>query len=121
MPITPEENTCYKDKIGLMNGEDPNSVPKESFTSDPECLPSIRYPDIYNYLILNTSAYAKDDLKAYKGLEDYNKFVFVWVRDVEAKAYGEHRLVKAEVKYILFSIEHQSLKGKFTKIKNLIN
>ena len=57
MPLTPEENKHYKDKISVINEEDPYSVPKESFTSDLECLPSITYPDIYNYLILNMSTY----------------------------------------------------------------
>ena len=51
MPLSSEENKCYKDKISLINGEDPYSVPKESLTSYPECLPSIIHPDIYNYFI----------------------------------------------------------------------
>ena len=101
----------------MINGGDPHSIPKESFTFDPECLPSITYPDIYNYLILNTSTYTKDGLEAYKGFEAYSQFVCGWVRDVGAKEYGEHYLVKAKVKYIFLSIEQQRLKGKFTKIK----
>ena len=49
---------------------------------NPGLLPLIEYPDIINYLVLQTSWISKTQMKAYKSLAAYNYFVSGWVGDL---------------------------------------
>jgi hypothetical protein len=70
----------YLQKISVV-GVDPFTIPSEQF--DPECLPSIEQPDVFGYLILQTSYYTKDQFKNYKSLEAYNQVVSGFVASVK--------------------------------------
>lgn len=61
---------------------------KSDFESDISLWPSIEYPDIVNYLVLQTSWVTKTQMKAYKSMEGYNFFVSGWVNDVLVKPVG---------------------------------
>ena len=69
----------------------------DSFVMNPECYPSITYPDIVNYLVFGTSPFTSEQMKAYKGLEAYNQVLEGWVRDVHVKLVGDKRLVMGKV------------------------
>lgn len=95
--LSPQELSRYKDKIQKIGGKDPYKLPSDSFSKDPKLLPSVTYPDIFNYLIMNPSPYTKEDLKAYKGLEAVKQFVAGFVRDISTYVQSNHCLVKAKV------------------------
>ncbi len=51
------------------------------FSVELEDLPTVEAVDITNYLVLQTSYYTRQQMKAYKSLEAYNFFVSRWVSD----------------------------------------
>ena len=98
--LSPQESKRYAEKLSYIDGQDPYSIPKESLSDDPTILPSVTYPDIVNYLVFNSSAYTKEDLKAYKGLQAYIQFECGWVQEiVSLSASNGNCLVKAKVWY----------------------
>ena len=94
--LGPQESKRYVEKIAVI-GEDPYKISKGEFSSSPDILPSITYPDIYNYLVVNPSPYSKEELKAYKSLDAYNQFVCGWVREIVSLVQSDNCLVKAKV------------------------
>ena len=64
----------------MIENIDPYNVSNFLFSDSMELWPQIEFPDIANYLILSTSSYTKEQLKAYKSLDAYNYFVAGWVR-----------------------------------------
>lgn len=69
-------------------------------------MPSVTYPDIFNYLVLTKSAHTLDEFKAYKSLEGYNFFISGWILNAKWYLVNEKVLVISEVrfKYISFFI-----------------
>ena len=74
----------YKEKLSTESAilPDPYSLFEEEWIDDITKWPSIKFGDVYNYLINSTGRYTKDSLKAYKSLEAYNYFVSGHVRTV---------------------------------------
>ena len=68
----------YKEKITVC-GFDPYALRKSDFFENIELLPNVQYPDIVNYLVLQTSRATKTQMKAYKSMDAYNFFVSGWV------------------------------------------
>ena len=69
--LGPQESKIYIEKIAVI-GEDPYKISKRELSSSPDILPSVTYPDIYNYLVVNPSPYSTEELKAYKSLDAYS-------------------------------------------------
>nr|XP_054755271.1 uncharacterized protein LOC129261235 [Lytechinus pictus] len=74
----------YEEKISFIGGVDPYSLPKRSWSEDPDIFPAISYADIVNFVLFSPSPYTLEDMRSYKSLEAYNQFVNGWVRDVSA-------------------------------------
>ena len=84
--------TRYIQKISVL-GVDPVSIPTDRF--DPECLPPIEATDLLGYLVLETSYYTKQQLKAFKSLEAFNQMVSGFVTSVRGKIIaGKHVVAK---------------------------
>ena len=75
-----EDKICYKDKITLINGNDPfrKVVAGEPFRG----VVPVDLCDLVSYLVLQTSFMTLEQFKARKGLEAYNQFVSRWIKDV---------------------------------------
>ena len=68
------------------------------FSTEPKDLPTIEAIDITNYLVLHTSYYTKQQMKAYKSMEAHNFFVSGWVHNLGTKRlHDDYRLVFARV------------------------
>ena len=66
-----------------------------------ELWPEIEYPDIFDYLIYTTSSHTREQLKAYKSMDDYNVFVQGWVGKVEILIQDEVVVLKVNVQHSL--------------------
>ena len=58
----------YKEKVKKC-GFDPYFLKSSEFKDDFAALPSVEYPDIVNYLVLQTSWLSSSQIKTYKSLE----------------------------------------------------
>ena len=88
----------YKQLIMKYIGRDPYLMKTSEFSTEPQDLPTIEAVDITNYLVLQTSYYTKQQMKAYKSLEAYNFFVSGWVHNLGTKRlHDDYRLVFARV------------------------
>ena len=86
------ERLRYEEKVTLC-GFDPFVLKKSDFLEDTSIWPQVGYPDIVNYLVLQTSWATKEQMKAYKSLEAYNVFVSGWVKSVCAKSASQNKVV----------------------------
>ena len=93
----------YLDKIAIIGGQNPYLLKNDIFSSDPNSLPSISYPDIVNYLVYYPSPYTLEDLRCYKGLDAYNQFVSGWVREVRSTVINGIHLVAGRVIFLNFN------------------
>ena len=58
----------YKQKISRYVGHDPYLRKKTDVSNELKDLPAIEAVDISNYLVLQTSFYSKQQMKAYKSI-----------------------------------------------------
>ena len=75
-----DEKKRYLDKIASVNNIDPYTLIASVLKAD--TLPTIEVPDLYNYLILGTSAYSSQQFKAYRSLEAYNQCCSGWIKEL---------------------------------------
>lgn len=75
--LTPDIRKRYLDKISLVNSQDPYLLKDNCklWTTDLNVVPSLTYPDIFNYQVLTKSAYTLDEFIAYKSLDSYIYFI----------------------------------------------
>ena len=86
----------YKEKCRKC-GFDPYALKPSDFDADLNGLPEVEYPDIVNYLVLQTSWLSKEQMKAYKSLEAYNFFVSGWVSNILTRNTKDGVVVYARV------------------------
>lgn len=82
--LDPLTKKRYIEKVKVC-GFDPYELKKSQFKDELKLWPSIEYPDIVNYLLVQTSWATKEQMKAYKSLDAYNFFVSGWVHSVLVK------------------------------------
>ena len=75
----------YLQKVKLCDGNDPFCLLKRDLSSHLSKYPAVEFPDICNYLVLQTSFYTAKEMKAWKSLEAYNFFVCGWVKEIGVK------------------------------------
>ncbi|EDO26314.1 predicted protein [Nematostella vectensis] len=74
----------YREKVNLC-GFDPYLLKPSQCSDDLADFTCVEYPDIVNYLVLQTSWATGQQMKAYKSLEAYNFFVSGWVNSILTK------------------------------------
>ena len=82
----------YREKVSIC-GFDPYSLKKSDYSENVELLPIVQYPDIVNYLVLQTSWATKSQMKAYKSMDAYNFFVSGWVNTLCMRCVGTDKVV----------------------------
>ena len=93
----------YEEKVQCVQ-TDPYCLTKGQWKEEVAHFPAVGHPDIINYLLLTTSRYTADQLKAYKSLEAYNQFVSGWVQEVGAVTPPNNealRIISARVSYAI--------------------
>ncbi|XP_051966455.1 uncharacterized protein LOC127632032 [Xyrauchen texanus] len=94
--LEPVSRNRYKELVNAYVGRDPFLMKMSEFSVELEDLPTVEAVDITNYLVLQTSYYTRQQMKAYKSLEAYNFFVSGWVHNLGTKRlHDDHRLVFA--------------------------
>ena len=98
MELEPVSRHRYKELIDRYVGRDPYLMKMSEFSVDLKDLPTVEAVDITNYLVLQTSHYTKQQMKAYKSMEAYNFFVSGWVHNLGTKRlHDDHCLVFARL------------------------
>ena len=75
----------YKEKVNLC-GFDLYLLKKSECSDELADFPAVEYPDIVNYLVLQTSWVTGQQMKAYKAMDAYNFFISGWVNSVMVKS-----------------------------------
>lgn len=75
----------YIEKVKLCEGIDPYVLSTKDLTNELANYPPVQFPDISNYLVLQTSFCMTKQMKAWKSMDSYNFFVCGWVKDVGVK------------------------------------
>ena len=86
----------YLEKISVI-GVDPATMLDGSL--DPKCLPPIEATDLLCYLVVDTSFYTAQQLKAFKSLEVYNQMVSGFITSVQGKVINDKFLVLGKVQH----------------------
>ena len=92
LSLTGPAKARYRQKVNLCRF-DPYLLKNSECSDDLRYFPSIQYPDIVNYLVLQTSWATGEKMKAYKALDAYNFFVSGWVNTVFTKKVAESNSV----------------------------
>ena len=72
----------YQQKLALIDGVDPYTIPKKDWSEKVDDYPSISYPDIVNYPSLPVLTLLMTS--SHKSLQAYNNFIEGWVKDIKA-------------------------------------
>ena len=85
LDLDPVARERYIQLINRYIGRDPYLMKMSEFSSETKDLPAIEGIDIANYLVIQTSYFTKQQMKAYKSMEAYNFFVCGWVHNLGTK------------------------------------
>lgn len=70
----PDAARRYEFKVKAIGGMDPYYIATSSLSFHPRDFPTVTNMDIVSYLVLTTSFYTKQQMKAYKSLAAYKYF-----------------------------------------------
>ena len=80
----------YSEKIKLV-GIDPFLLSEKDF--DTECLPPVETIDVVSFLVLETSHYTQDQLKAFTSLQAYDQMVSGFIKTVQGRVINGNFIV----------------------------
>ncbi|XP_070547277.1 uncharacterized protein [Ptychodera flava] len=92
--------TRYMQKIELCDFIDPYTLQNKQLSPDPKRFPEVQYPDIVNYLVLQTSFCTGEQVKNWKSMDAYNFFISGWVQPLFSKTLtGDKILILGRVNH----------------------
>lgn len=95
----PDAAERYQQKVSIINDTDPYSLANDDMNYDPASFPSITNMDIVAYLVLTTSFYTKQQMKAFKSLQAYKYFDAGFVRICGTLKINNHIVARGNVSY----------------------
>jgi hypothetical protein len=97
LKLVGDDKKRYLEKISAINDVDAFAISSSAFS--PDTLPPIEPPDLYNYLVLGTSAYTSDQ---FKSLEAYNQCYSGWIKELTGCLIDGKFFVVGKVRCSLF-------------------
>lgn len=95
----------YQEKVLKYIGYDPYTLKKNDFSVNLSDLPPVTAMDITSYLVLQTSFYTAEQMKAFKSLDAYNYFICGWVNTWGTReALNNCQLVFGRVSCLIFFV-----------------
>ena len=95
----------YLEKIKMLNGLDPYELPRREWYDDVDKWPETSLVDVTVYLLFSSSPFTQEEIKNYKSLECYQRFIAGWVREILVLDVGDKRVVIAKVRTILAIVQ----------------
>lgn len=99
----PEVAERYKQKLCSINNVDPFALDDSKFSTNPSDFPPVTNMDIVAYLVLTTSYYTQQQMKAFKSLNAFKYFDAGFVSGCGALKLNKMVVVVGKVKPILLS------------------
>ena len=88
----------YREKLQLIGGQDPYELPRNEWKDDVDLWPEITYVDVGMYLLFAPSPYTREELRNYKSMQSYQRFIAGWVREILVKDVADKRVVISKVR-----------------------
>ncbi|KAK0134969.1 Protein YNG1 [Merluccius polli] len=98
LKLNPAAKKRYKDKIKTIKGLDPYE--HKVWSADINLLPNFQHPYIYNYMVLNVSAYTHEVYSNFKSVQQGQVFFTDgWVQDLEIVKVGQKTVISSKVNH----------------------
>ncbi|XP_051801043.1 uncharacterized protein LOC127533052 isoform X2 [Acanthochromis polyacanthus] len=93
--------TRYIEKLKFCDSIDLYALSTKDLDYELEKYPPVQFPDISNYLVLQTSFCTAKQMKAWKSMDSYNFFVCGWIKEVGVNILKDKScIIKSRVKHL---------------------
>lgn len=95
--------------VGKYVGKDLYLMKMSEFSQDRQHLPKIEAVDITSYLVLQTSYYTREEMKAHKSLDSYNFYHNGWISKMGVKRLNNNNVLlfaRVSLFSLLFMVVH---------------
>jgi hypothetical protein len=72
-------------------------LPRKEWKDGIDLRPEVTYVDVGTYLLFAPSPYTHEELRNYKSMQSYQRFIAGWVREILVKDIGDKRVVISKV------------------------
>ena len=90
----------YLEKLRMLNGLDPYELPLREWQDDVDKWSETSLIDVTVYLLFSPSPFTQEEIKNYKSLECYQRFIAGWVREILVLDVGDKRVLIAKVRIL---------------------
>lgn len=80
--LTAKSRKVYEEKLKFNAGIDLYPLSTSFFLQSMNKWPEIEFPEIVNYLLLSSTNFSREQLKAFKSFRSYQYFVAGWARGI---------------------------------------